>query len=282
MADACHLSRELGAMLPMHQRTVEDSEEDAVLPAVGVHDRVARPQPGLQELTHALALREEAMGILGHELRNPLSAIVALARATMGSEGLPAEARERLAHMDRAARRSLSMIEVLLDFGESRWQGPLDLRVAACDLAAIAAEVVEETRAANPGRVIELEVRSAASFVVDPLRIAQVLVNLIGNALVHGFPHTPVRVTVEVCNGEALLAVRNHGPVIPPDQVPTLFEPFTRAGGGAGESDVTAIRTAPGLGLGLYIVRTIVHAHGGSIEVVSDVESGTSFLVRLP
>jgi signal transduction histidine kinase len=282
MADACHLLDELGAMLPMHQRTAEDSEKDAVLPAIGANDRVAHPQPGLRELTHALALREEAMGILGHELRNPLSAIVALARATMGSEGLPAEARERLAHMDRAARRSLSMIEVLLDFGESRWRGPLDIRVVASDLAAIAAEVVEETRAANPGRVIELEACRAGSFVVDPLRIAQVLANLIGNALVHGFPHTPVRVTVEICNGEALLAVRNHGPVIPPDQVSTLFEPFTRAGGGSAERDVTAIRTTPGLGLGLYIVRTIVHAHGGSIEVVSDVESGTSFLVRLP
>ncbi len=269
-------------MLPMRRTTAEDSEEDAVLPAVGVNDRPVRPQAALQELAQALALREEAMGILGHELRNPLSAIVALARATLGSQELPDEVRERLAHVDRAAQRSLSMIEVLLDFGESRWRGPLAIRVAASDLAAIAADVVEETRAANPGRVIELEVRSAASFVLDPLRIAQVLVNLIGNALVHGFPHTPVQVAVEVCNGEAWLAVRNHGPVIQPDTVPTLFEPFTRAGARASEREVTGIRSAPGLGLGLYIVHAIVNAHGGSIEVASDAESGTSFLVRLP
>ncbi|HET6147877.1 MAG TPA: HAMP domain-containing sensor histidine kinase [Polyangia bacterium] len=221
--------------------------------------------------------RDRVMGILGHELRNPLSAIVALARVTMSRADLPGDVRERLAQMDRAARRSLAMIESLLDFSESRWRGSFPTRPILVEPAVIAGRVIDELRVTYPDRVIALEVRSPEPCELDPARMEQVLSNLIGNALTHGARDAPVEVSVDVCGNEALLAVRNRGPVIPPEQMASLFQPFTQ---GAGESpDQDRPR---GLGLGLYIVQEIVDAHGGTISVDSSGDRGTTFLIRLP
>jgi signal transduction histidine kinase len=225
-------------------------------------------------------LRELAMGILGHELRNPLSAIAVLARGTMLREDLSVEVRERLLQIDRAAQRSLAMINSLLDFSDSRRHGALPVRAVPAEPAAIAEDVVEELRAANPGRVVALEVRSRSPFTLDPVRIGQVLANLIGNALVHGFPHTPVRVVVDVRDGEALFVVENQGPVIPSERVDSLFEPFVQGSGA--RAGGRGMERAKGLGLGLYVVRVIVAAHGGTVAVESGVDTGTTFLVRLP
>jgi signal transduction histidine kinase len=217
------------------------------------------------------------MGIVGHELRNPLSAIAALARVTMSRDDLPGDVRERLAQMDRAAQRSLAMIESLLDFSESRWRGALPTRPVLTEPGAIAGRVVDELRAANPGRVIALDVRSPERLEVDPARMEQVLSNLIANAIAHGSPDTPVEVSVDMYETEALLAVRNRGPVIPPEQIASLFQPFTQGA----VADPQAQRPR-GLGLGLYIVREIVSAHGGTISVDSSGDRGTTFLIRLP
>jgi sigma-B regulation protein RsbU (phosphoserine phosphatase) len=226
---------------------------------------------------HPSTLRDRVVGILGHELRNPLSAIVALARVTMSREDLPGEVRERLSQMDRAAQRSLAMIESLLDFSHSRWKGALPTRPVLTDPREIADRVIDELRAANPDRVIALDARSSAPFEMDPARMEQVLSNLIGNAIIHGSAETPVEVSVAVGETEALLEVRNRGPVIPADQVASLFQPFTQGVGAASESE-----RPRGLGLGLYIVREIVSAHDGTVSVDSDNESGTRFRIHLP
>jgi sigma-B regulation protein RsbU (phosphoserine phosphatase) len=230
-----------------------------------------------QSLGQAWVTRDQVMGILGHELRNPLSAIAALARVTMSRDDLPADVRERLAQMDRAARRSLAMVESLLDFSESRWRGALPTRPVLAALGEIAGRVVDELRLTYPDRVITLDVRGAEPCQLDPVRLEQVLSNLIGNAITHGSRDTPVQVSVDVCENEALLAVSNRGPVIPPEQIASLFQPFTRGGGQGPE------RERPrGVGLGLYIVQEIVDAHGGSISVESSGDRGTTFLIRLP
>jgi signal transduction histidine kinase len=261
--------------LPKRRRT------DADLGTLEGFPRVAPDRA--PDLAQALALRERAMGILGHELRNPLSAIAVLARGTLRRQDLPDEVRGRLVQVDRAAQRSLAMIDSLLDFSESRWHGALPVRAVSAQPAAIAEDVVEEMRAANPGRVIALEVRSRSSSLLDPLRIGQVLTNLVGNALVHGFPHTPVRVTVDVLDEETMLAVENQGPMIPSERVASLFEPFVQ-GSGQGSDAVRGRGTegTRGLGLGLYIVSVIVTAHGGTVAVESSADVGTTFIVRLP
>jgi len=238
------------------------------------------PQPendNQRLLVDALAFRDQVMGILGHDLRNPLSAITALARVTMQRDDLPGDVRERLAQMDRAAKRSLSMIESLLDFSESRWKGALSIRPVVARLAEIAARVIEELSVANPERIILLELRGREPFELDPVRIEQVLSNLVGNALVHGEAGTPIEVFVDVRDSEALLAVTNRGPEIPADRAAFLFQPFTQ-----GDPPHPGGNRSRGLGLGLYIVKQIVTAHGGTIAVESSGALGTTFIVRLP
>src|SRR3954454_16720298 len=144
-------------------------------------------------------------GVLGHELRNPLSAIAALARVTMSREDLPEDVRERLAQMDRAAQRSLAIIQSLLDFSESHWSGRLPTRPVLVEPGEIANRIVDELRATHPDRVISLDVRARQPFELDPARVEQVLSNLIGNAIVHGSSETPIEVCIEVGEDEALL-----------------------------------------------------------------------------
>jgi signal transduction histidine kinase len=216
-------------------------------------------------------------GILGHELRNPLTAIAALARVTMSRDDLPADVRERLAQMDHAAQRSLAMVQSLLDFSESDWRGTLPTRPVLAEPAEIAARIVDELRVTHPDRVIMLDVRAQQPFELDPTRVEQVLSNLISNALVHGSSETPIEVCIDVREDEALLAVKNRGPVIPPEQIASLFQPFTQ--GTLSDPDQPRPR---GLGLGLFIVQQIVSAHGGTISVESTPDEGTTFAIRLP
>jgi signal transduction histidine kinase len=245
-------------------------------------DRALRlPEPLAQQLPGidgpGGVLPDRVLGVLGHELRNPLSAIAALAKVTMSRDDLPVDVRERLAQMDRAAQRSLAMVKSLLDFSESRWKGSLPTRPVPSELGAIAGRVIDELRAAHPDRLITLEVRSQEPFDLDPARMEQVFSNLIGNAIIHGSPDTSVEVSVDVCETEALLAVTNRGPMIPSEQIAWLFQPFTQ-----GSADLPDHGRPPGLGLGLYIVQEIVDAHGGTISVDSTGHRGTTFLIRLP
>jgi signal transduction histidine kinase len=232
-------------------------------------------QAAHEDAAQALASHESALDILGHELRNPLSAIAALARGLVLRSDLPADTKERLVQIDRAAQRSLLMISRVLEFSEIRSRGTLPVHPTPIDLAALAATVVEEMRLAYPGRTIDLEVSGRAEFALDPLRIGQVLSNLVGNALVHGTPGAPVRVVLDVCDREACFVVVNHGPIIPAERMDSLFQPFTR---GLADDGVAA----QGLGLGLHIADVVVAAHGGTITVSSDAEAGTAFTVRLP
>jgi signal transduction histidine kinase len=271
----CPLSEKRQASLILQAQL---TDEDAVPSSRVTSDRALRVEEKLSEIDDpGLTSRDQVMGIVGHELRNPLSAIAALARITMSRDDLPGDVRQRLAEMDRAAQRSLAMIESLLDFSESRWKGALPTRPVLTEPAEIAGRVIDEMRAANPERLIVLEVRSADRFEMDPARMEQVLCNLIGNAITHGSSDTPVEVSVEVCETEALLAVRNRGPVIPVEQMASLFQPFTQGVAADGRPG-----RPRGLGLGLYIVREIVNAHGGTVSVDSQGDRGTTFLVRLP
>ena len=226
------------------------------------------------ELAEALDIRDRMLGILGHDLRNPLSAIRALTTVTMNRDDLPTGVRERLVQVERAAKRSLAMIESLVDFSESRFRGALSTRPVLADPAEVALRAIEELRATHPDRDIVLDVRSRGLCRIDPARVEQVLCNLISNALVHGAPDAPVVVAVEVRETDAALSVSNRGPVIAPEQIARLFEPFARGG--------VALERPRGLGLGLYIVRHIVSGHGGTVSVSSTPERGTTFLVRLP
>jgi len=229
------------------------------------------------ELAQALAFREQVMGILGHDLRNPLGAVRVLAALLLRRSELPEDVRGSLAEIDRAGKRMLELIGTLLDFSESRFKGTLPIAPAPTDMHDLCRGVIEELLAAEPDRSIEIDGEGDARGAWDPARLAQVVSNLVGNALKHGARRAPVRVSVRGGEGEVVLEVQNQGPAIAPELLPVLFEPFRR-----GSTPREAPSHARGVGLGLYIVRQIVNAHGGTISVESTAEQGTTFTVRLP
>jgi signal transduction histidine kinase len=205
------------------------------------------------------------LGVLGHDLRNPLNAITMAAQMLARQQTLPGSARERAVRIEHAASRMGEMIRTLLDFTHARFRGGLPIVPSAADLRLIAHEVVAELRSAWPDRDIELAARGDLRGHWDAPRIAQVVSNLVANALSHGARATPVHVLVSDQGAEVWLVVHNVGVPIPPELLPVLFEPFRR---GAGD--------------GLYIARQIIDAHGGNIEVTSTAAEGTRFILRLP
>lgn len=163
------------------------------------------------------------------------------------------------------------MIEDLLDFSRAQQAGGFPIERERCNLVEIARQVVSEIRAANPERAIALDAIEALEGSWDARAVAQVVSNLVGNAVQHG-AERPVTVVVHG-GAEAILEVHNDGEPIPHELLEDLFEPYRR---GQGEP------RSRGLGLGLYITREIVRAHGGTIDVRSTRDAGTRFVVRLP
>jgi PAS domain S-box-containing protein len=247
----------------------------AIVGLTGAATDITGQKRAQHELAQALAFRDQVMGILGHDLRSPLGAVCALSTLLLRRGDLPESAREPVAEIERAGHRMLEMIGTVLDFTRSRFNGSLPVAPVAMDLHDVCRDVVGELRAASPDRAIELTVERDGRGTWDPARMAQVVSNLVGNALQHGAQDAPVRVSVTGDDTEVVLAVENQGPAIEAALRPVLFEPFCR--GSARDPS-----RARGLGLGLYIVRQVVDAHGGAIEVDSSADRGTTFTVRLP
>jgi signal transduction histidine kinase len=217
----------------------------------------------------AVPSSEQMIAIVAHDLRNPLSAIRSLSRGVLRRSDLPEPLRGRLEQIEGAAARALEMIGSLLVFSESRCARGIALAPVRVDLLPVCRAVLEEVGAAHPGRRIVLAAEGNCCCRCDPGRLAEVVSNLVCNAVVHGAPDGPVQVRLAGGDREVTLTVTNLGPSISPERMPALFEPFQ---GGR----------ARGLGLGLYIVREIVTAHGGTVDAESHPTRGTSFRVRVP
>jgi PAS domain S-box-containing protein len=247
----------------------------AVVGLTGASVDVTELKQAQAELAQELVFRERMMGILGHDLRNPVSAVLGLAGLLRLQNGASDKTREGLQVIEQSARRMNEMIGTLLDFTQLRFRGSLPIMTNEVDLDELAHALVEELRVAHRGRQIELESSGDLRGQWDPGRLAQVVCNLVGNALSHGARESPVRISLGDEGSEVVARVSNRGPVIPRDQVDRLFEPFQR---GPEQSDGGRSR---GLGLGLFIVGEIVRAHGGTISVCSS-EELTTFAVTLP
>jgi phosphoserine phosphatase RsbU/P len=244
--------------------------EGFTITARDIHERVL----ARERLAEALAFREHIIGILGHDMRNPLSAIEGLSTLTLRRTDLPSEIRARLEQIEQAAQRTLEMIGTLLDFTESRFRATFKISRVPTDLHATCRGIVAELCAANPGRTIELAVEGDGRADCDPARMAQVLSNLVSNALTHGAKDGSVQLRIEGGERQVVVTVTNQGPPIADDLMGVLFEPFRRR--------PDALDRPRGLGLGLYIAQQIVAAHGGVIAVSSSAAEGTSFTVTLP
>lgn len=216
-------------------------------------------------------LREQFIAVLGHDLRTPLSAIlggVELAtRQASDAAMLPV-----LDRIGRSAQRISGLVDDLVDFTRGRMGGgiPVDLRHEThLDLALDL--VIEELRGLYPERTIRAQLQPNIALVCDSGRVAQLLSNLLKNALVHGDPGHPVDVSATLDNGVFRLGVSNGGGKIPEETVSQLFKPFRR---GSGKS------SHEGLGLGLFIVSQIAQSHGGEVSVLN-ADSAVTFTFSL-
>ena len=216
-------------------------------------------------------IRDLYLGILGHDLRNPLNTIVASLYTL--ERKVPPELQHIFPRISRSADRMGRMINQLLDFTRARLGEGLRLEPHPASLREICAAVIEELEPQYPGR-IRFSADGELESQWDADRIAQALSNLIVNALDYGSQGDPVDVRLSTEEGNARLEVSNRGTPIPDELRPEIFEPFRR---GTGDEQ----RKSRGLGLGLFITREIVRAHQGSIELVSD-GGRTTFVLRLP
>ena len=210
------------------------------------------------------------MGLVSHDLRNPLNAITLSAATLLRRTDLDDRARRGISGILDAADRANRLIRDLLDFTQARMGKALPVKRQAVDLHVLTQQVVDEVQLATAERELKLEREGDAQGAWNPDRIAQVLTN----ALQYSPAGTPLRVSTRGEAKAVLLTVSNEGPPIPVELLPTLFEPMSR-----GTEEGSERRS---IGLGIYIVDQIVRAHGGSIEVSSTAEAGTSFRVLLP
>jgi signal transduction histidine kinase/CHASE3 domain sensor protein len=222
-----------------------------------------------EQAESAARFAEMFVGILGHDLRNPLTSILmgtrVLKRQTTGHE-------EVIERITSSAKRMTNMVSQLLDLTRSRLGGGIPVDLKPIDLAPVVTEAIAELRTAHPDRQILWRPSEAeAKAMADGDRLAQVVSNLVGNALEHGDRSKPVTVELVRRGSRLALSVHNEGPPIAPEVLEGIFDPFR---------DVSSTRL--GLGLGLFISQQITLSHKGDIEVRSTAEAGTMFTVVLP
>jgi hypothetical protein len=218
-------------------------------------------------------LREQFIAILGHDLRNPLQAVYS-AGALLEKKVTDPALKGVASRIKVSVKRMSSLINDVLDFARARLGEGMGVRVAEVeDIDAGLNAVVREFQDGQPDRQIVANISVTRKVRCDLGRMQQVASNLIGNALKHGAPESPVKVSALAEDSDLVLNVWNAGEPIPPENIDKICEPFWRHSP-AGNRE--------GLGLGLYICSQIVRAHGGTLSVTSSQERGTSFTARLP
>jgi len=222
--------------------------------------------------------RRMFLAILSHDLRNPLNSITMSAKLGATGKPLDPESSDAFSQIERSANAIAHLIDDLMDFASAGLGSAMPLSPVPLNLQRLCREVVNELKAAHPGRVIRLDAQAELTCTCDGPRVRQVLSNLLGNALVHGSPDGPIDLWLRADGSDIVLAVRNEGNPIPPELLPTLFNPLVRTP----TEPAQVARRRGSIGLGLYIVHEIVIAHGGTIDVQSSARSGTVFTVRLP
>lgn len=219
------------------------------------------------------SLREQFIAVLGHDLRNPLSAVSATAELLALRKSEPDLVRigQRLKN---TTLRMARLIDDVMDFARGRLGSGIGVSIEDVDdiMTALRA-VVAESREANPERTIVDDFSIATHVRCDRARVQQLLSNLLGNAVTHGAAEFPVIVKARIEGSELVLTVSNGGNAIAPETLHRVFEPYWRP---------PTSKPGGGLGLGLYICKQIVTAHGGTMEVRSSATEGTCFVARLP
>jgi signal transduction histidine kinase len=203
----------------------------------------------------ATELREQFIAVLGHDLRNPLTAI-STGVQMLQADPSPATSQRVVAMMQRSVVRMSGLIDNVLDFASGSLGGVFHIDRQLAQLRPVLEHVVAELETSWRGRTIQVSLALAEPVECDPARIAQLFSNLLGNALVHGLPDSAITVRAAIRDGAFELEVANASPRIPPETLERLFQPFVRG---------AAAPAGRGLGLGLYIASQIAAAHHGKL-----------------
>ena len=274
----CH---EIAAFGAEDRHRYERELMEARRKAEELHDRSMQTQRALVAVQTELDVQrraaeeralfaEQMIGIVSHDLRNPLSTIQ-LSATVLKAQELTPKQHKRVEAILRATAHGTRMISDLLDFTQARLGRGLRLERAEIDPHALVGQAVDDLRVAHPGRALVLKTSGSGRMSADAQRLAQLLGNLVANAMTHGEPEGTVTVVAAIDDRALTRSVHNTGAPIPVEQLATLFEPMTR-GSSRGE----------GIGLGLFIVREIARRHGGDVVVRSTAEDGTAVEVVVP
>ncbi|MDC0669197.1 sensor histidine kinase [Nannocystis radixulma] len=238
-------------------------------------ERDTAVQASHAELLQAREYERQLIGVVSHDLRNPLAIILNCAAIMMRGQGLSELSVRSLQRLRNNAERAVRLIGDLLDFTQERSLGRMPVRPADCDMQQLIREAIEEAALTHPGRTIDQsgEMGAIAGH-WDRDRVAQVLTNLLDNALKFSPLDSRVSVDVDADEEQVTVAVHNWGAPIPPERLGSVFEAFQRA-------DPTAPARVS-LGLGLHISREIARSHGGSLDVDSAADRGTTLTLTLP
>jgi signal transduction histidine kinase len=220
--------------------------------------------------------RDQFLAILGHDLRNPLGAVLMSATLITSRNAGDKKNTWLATRIFNSAERMKRMVDDLLDLTRTRLGSGIPISPQPMNLGVLCREVLAELQAFHPDRRIELHTEGDLQGVWDSDRLAQVLSNLVGNALQHGARTEPIGVVARPEPEEVVFEVHNQGNFISRAQLVDIFEPMVRHPKGAPD------KTSTSLGLGLHIAREIVLSHNGKVEVTSTESAGTTFTVRLP
>lgn len=235
-------------------------------------DKLHLTEYSLSEERKTAELREQFIAILGHDLRNPLSAVSNSAEILLQMP-LQEDALRLATIIRSSAIRMGALITNTLDFARGRLGGGIQLELKPCDsLEKTLYELIAEQQGLFPERKIITHVDIAGTVDCDDTRIGQLFSNLLSNALKYGHPQTPVKIEAKIGDGEFVLFITNYGDKIPDAVLQRIFQPFSRGEVKQGKE---------GLGLGLYIAAEIARGHGGDLSV-SSTEEETTFTLRMP
>lgn len=234
-------------------------------------ERQQRSRSELEAARRVGETQARMMGILGHDLRNPLNT-VKMAATLMSKQILSAEQSiDMVGKILGSTGRMQEMIEDMLDMTRAQYGFDFSVNRKYCDLSRVCEQIVGEFKIINPDNRIDFRIAGDCQGYFDEGRVAQVVSNLVSNALRYGAADKLVRVGLAGDDSAVVLKVNNQGEPIPPDAISQLFTAFWR-----GKSD------EKGLGLGLYIVEQITQLQGGTISVASNEENGTTFTATFP
>jgi signal transduction histidine kinase len=269
-------------VLRLWQRRVKHADELAVQDMLRFNEAID------QALAESVARYSEMMrdsqnvflAILGHDVRNPLGSIAMGAQVLLQGGALPEKSVAIARRIQSSTQRINELVSDLIDFSTGNLGSGMPVKPASMDFGAEARKIVDEIRGYHPERKIVVELEGDLNVIWDRSRMNQALSNLIGNAVQHGEKDHPVWVAIKGGEKDVVLSVQNMGARIDPAHLRAMFDPAKRFSIRSASERSSSDRD--NLGLGLYITREIVSAHGGEIRVSSTDAEGTMFTVTLP